>query len=137
MKTLLILLLLPFSAYAQTYDPCATQPTTGKVLAGTVIKARWAQAPADGMEAVTVYQNGVATKLTTLTQIAPAGACGLAGYEVTLGPIAQGVHTFELTAWNRSILDDVAQESPRSDPFVLTVVAPNRPTAPSNVRVGS
>lgn len=138
-RTLLTLaiLLMPIAVQAQGFDPCAPSPGSGKVAEGTVVKVRWGQPPAENIDAVTVYRNGQPDNLTTLNAIAPVGSCGLSGYEVVLGAIAAGTYSFEISAWNKSALTGAAQEGPRSSPFVLTSVAPNLPTAPRNVRVGS
>jgi hypothetical protein len=134
---LVLLMALAVTAQAQTFDPCAASSGSATIAAGSTPKARWGQPPAENIEAVVVYGQGPnPINLTPLTQVAPVGPCGLAGYEVVLGTFAAGTHSVQIASINRNNVSGALQEGPKSSPFALTAVVPNQaPTAPQNFRV--
>lgn len=138
MRILLTLgaLLLPSVTTAQTHPCDQSVPSNGSTSSLTTLYAEFCQPQTDNIDAVTVYRNNAATNLTTLDLRTPTpNAAGLMLYRVLIGTVPVGTHSFEISAWNKT-LEGVAQESPRSSPFTLTVAAPIlAPIAPTRLRV--
>jgi hypothetical protein len=126
------------STSAQTVHPCDESVfAAGKVPTNTPLYTYFCQVQSFGVDAVTVYRNGAATNLTNLELTFPTpNTAGLVQYRVLIGALPAGSHTIEVSNWNKNSITGVAQEGPRSLPFMLTVATPNpAPAAPKIMRV--
>lgn len=135
----MIELLLVTLALLQSPHPCDLPDVTGPitVFTTTVLKVQFCQKQDATIDAVTVYDNGAATNLTTLTTKFPTpNATGLILYEIVVGQLPIGTHNLQLSNWNKDQLG-VAMESGRSNPLdLLAVVRKAPPEVPSVKRVG-
>lgn len=132
-----LLVLSVGTAFAQSHPCDGAAGSSARIAAGVTVHMEFCQPLAETIDAVTVYNGAVATNLTTLTQVTPsANAAGLVQYRIVLGSFAAATHTLQLSAWNKSTVNNAAQEGPKSSPFVLTAVVPNpAPSAPLILRV--
>lgn len=137
MRTVLFvfaLLLVP--AFAQAQHACDVPaggfPTSGTVPNLTGPAVDFCAPASDNVEAVTVYlakDGGAeqAIQLTTVTKMTPTpNAAGHVLLRARLGAMNSGAYSLAIKTWNTSATG-VAQESPRSLPFSLTVAKPPQP----------
>jgi hypothetical protein len=127
---------LILAALLQVHPCDAANSASATVRSGAAITMEYCQPPANNVDAVTVYVNGVARHLSAITRVtSTVNANGLAMYSVSIGQFVKGTFTLQVTAWNKTDAG-VAQEGPPSLPFALTVVdAIALPAAPKIKRI--
>jgi hypothetical protein len=116
--------------------PCdAPDLSGGQAISNQVLSVYWCSPEINNIDAATIYVNGGARFLSAIERVTPLpNATGEVEYRVVLGTMARGTYTIELTAWNRTV-EGVAQESPRSSPFLLSVADPAGTPAPAAPRI--
>lgn len=148
MKRLLLLAvfsLLPGVVHAQAANYCDTlvTPAPGTAVAGSTLPMQVCLGPNDvngvplaSVTGWTVYDNGVSTALT-LTKGATSTVTGLTLWSGPwIAPGTPSTHTLQVTATGTNSSGQ-AKESPKSNPFVLTLsAAPAAPAAPVKLSVG-
>jgi hypothetical protein len=127
---------LILAALLQTHPCDAPNSASATVRSGAAITMEYCQPPANNVDAITVYVNGVARHLSAIARVTTGvNAAGLALYSVSIGQFARGSFNIQVTAWNKNEAG-VAQEGPPSLPFALTVVdAIALPAAPQIKRI--